>query len=243
MTHTDDSHRSVARRLARLDWPHIERDLDEQGWSRLPQLLSATKCASLIRAYSRKELFRSTIDMERYRFGKGQYRYFAYPLPPLIAALRAATYPRLSTVANRWAARLGRASEFPEQLEPFLAQCHRASQTRPTPLLLRYGAGDYNCLHQDVYGAIGFPLQILVVLSQRGADYDGGEVVLVEQRPRSQAKATVVGLERGDALIFTNRDRPERGRRGFYAVPMRHGASAITRGHRFVLGIIFHDAA
>ena len=232
-----------AQRVTRLDWNRLEGDLNERGWARVPALLDTRECQALIRSYDRDALFRSTIDMERFRFGKGQYRYFAAPLPTLVEDLRQAFYARLRVIANAWAAHLQRSTTFPDTLDAFLRQCHAAGQTRPTPLLLRYRTGDYNCLHQDVYGAIGFPLQVLIVLSQRGRDYDGGEVVLVEQRPRAQSKATAIIPQRGDAVIFTNRERPVRGNRGAHAVQMRHGASPLTRGQRFVLGIIFHDAA
>jgi uncharacterized protein len=233
----------IATRLTRIDWSRVEAELDDLGWSRLPPLLTAHECDRLVRAYDRDELYRSTIDMERYRFGRGQYRYFANPLPPIVAALRRVLYQRLAPLANEWAVRLRRQVIYPASLEGFVKECHAAGQTRPTPLILHYGPGDYNCLHQDIYGAIGFPLQVLVMLSQHGRDYDGGEVVLVEQRPRAQSKATAILPAQGEALIFTNRDRPVHGTRGDYAVQMRHGASLLTRGQRFVLGIIFHDAA
>jgi len=235
--------RRVLRHLDELDWRSIIRSCDLDGWAPLPRLLPAPMCTALIAEYDRTDRYRSTIDMERLRFGRGQYRYFAYPLPPQVDALRHAFYRRLQPLANDWAQRLGRAASYPPTLEHFLAECRTAGQTRPTPLLLRYGPGDYNCLHQDVYGALGFPLQVLIVLSQRGSDYDGGEVILLEQRPRAQSRATVVTLDRGDALLFTNRERPARGGRGDARVQMRHGASVVTRGHRYVLGLIFHDAA
>ena len=233
----------IARRVAGASWRDVESAADEQGWSRLPRLLSARECRDLVAGYERDELYRSTVDMERYRFGSGQYRYFAAPLPAPVQALRRALYARLAPVANRWATRLGQPTRYPTSLDEFLSICATAGQTRPTPLLLRYGARDYNCLHQDLYGAVAFPLQVLIMLSQHGSDYDGGEVILVEQRPRAQSRAFAIALERGTGLVFTNRRRPAAGARGFYAVQMRHGTSPITRGRRFVLGIIFHDAA
>jgi uncharacterized protein len=233
---------TIERRLARADWAKVRAELDEQGWSHLPAVLNAAECRRLVDVYTRESLYRSTVDMERYRFGRGQYRYFAYPLPPLIESLRQSLYVRLQPVANLWTQHWRRDTRYPSTLDAFLAHCHSAGQTRPTPLLLRYGAGDYNCLHQDVYGAIGFPLQALVLLSQHNRDYAGGEVIFVEQRPRAQSKATAIMPERGDAVVFTNRDRPVRGSRGFYSAQMRHGASVVRRGQRFVLGVIFHDA-
>jgi hypothetical protein len=230
--------------VARRDWTAVAADLDRQGWARLPALLGARQCAALRALYPRDALFRSTIDMARHGFGQGQYRYFAAPLPPLVAALRAALYPPLAAVAREWAARLGGDPEdSPPALAGFLARCHAAGQRRPTPLLLRYRAGDWNALHQDVYGPVAFPLQVLVVLSERGRDYEGGEVLLVEQRPRAQSRGTAIALARGEGLVFTNRERPVRGARGDYRVAVRHGVSTLTRGERLTLGIIFHDAA
>ncbi len=234
---------AVGRRVNDLDWERVERECNERGWSRLRDVLPASTCTELIAGYDRHDLYRATIDMERFRFGRGQYRYFSNPLPPVVAALRRAFYARLQALANDWSQRLGRSRIYPPTLEQFLARCHAAGQMRPTPLILRYGPGDYNCLHQDLYGAVGFPLQVLVMLSQRGLDYEGGEVILLEQRPRAQSKATAIALERGDGLVFTNRERPARGARGDLRVQMRHGASTLTRGRRFVLGLIFHDAA
>ncbi len=229
--------------MARIDWARVAGDLERAGWSRLPRLLAPAECRSLVRAYDDEALFRSTVDMERHRFGRGQYRYFAYPLPPVVSALRRGCYARLSPLANEWSARLGRADDYPADLDGFLARCHAAGQRRPTPLLLRYGPGDYNCLHQDLYGELAFPFQVVVPLSRRGQDYEGGEVIFLEQRPRAQSQATAVTVERGEGLVFTNRHRPVRGARGFYAMQMRHGVSEVTRGGRVALGIIFHDAA
>lgn len=229
-------------RLAAADWTAARARLDEAGWARLPGLLSAAECSALAAGFADGERYRSTVTMERFRYGRGQYRYFAYPLPPLVQALRRAAYAHLAPVANAWAERLGRAERFPDELEAFLAVCRRAGQTRPTPLLLRYGAGDFNRLHQDVYGKVGFPLQLLVVLSQAGVDYEGGEVILVESQARTQSRATAVVPGRGEGLIFANRERPVAGKRGYVRAQMRHGASELRRGERYVLGVIFHDA-
>jgi len=216
--------------------------LDAQGWARLPRLLTARECTGLRALYPRDDLFRSTVDMARHGFGRGEYRYFAAPLPPLVSELRAALYGRLAVTAREWARRLGRdPNVYPQTLDGFLRHCHAAGQRRPTPLLLRYLPGDWNALHQDLYGAVAFPLQVLAVLSERDRDYEGGEVVLVEQRPR-QSRATTFELARGEGLIFTNRERPVRGARGDYRVAMRHGVSMLTAGERLTLGLIFHDA-
>jgi hypothetical protein len=233
---------AVAARLERIDWKRAADDLDEQGWSHLPGLLSASDCRALIRHYERDEAFRSTIEMERYRFGRGQYRYFAYPLPPVVDRLRDLCYARLFDVANDWMSRLGKGAVFPRSLADYLRTCHAAGQKRPTPLLLRYGPGDFNCLHQDLYGPLAFPLQIAVALGGQGSDYEGGEMIFHEQRPRAQSRATAVVPERGGGVVFANSERPVRGTRGFYRAQMRHGASTVRSGSRFVLGLIFHDA-
>jgi len=229
-------------RIERTDWTRVRQDLEANGWARIPGLVTAAECRQLIAGYGDDARYRSTIDMERYRFGQGQYRYFAYPLPVTVQTLREHVYPHLQPVARAWNGHLRGQNSYPATLRDFIATCRAADQARPTPLLLRYEAGDYNCLHQDVYGDIAFPLQMLVMLSQRGQDYDGGEVVLVEQRPRAQSRAYALQLERGEALIFTNRTRPVRGTRGWYATQMRHGISPLLRGSRYVLGVIFHDA-
>jgi hypothetical protein len=227
----------------RRDWAAVADDLDAVGWARLPGLLTPRQCASVRATFDRDRLFRSTIDMRRHGYGSGRYRYFAYPLPPLVERLRARLYPPLAGVARAWATRLGTdPRDFPPTLMAFLARCHDAGQARPTPLLLRYGAGDWNALHQDRYGAVAFPLQVLIVLSERDRDYEGGEVVLVEQRPRAQSRATAITVAAGEGIIFTNRERPVRGTRGDHRVAMRHGVSLLTRGERYTLGIIFHDA-
>ncbi|HEY2386135.1 MAG TPA: 2OG-Fe(II) oxygenase [Candidatus Binatia bacterium] len=234
---------NATARVRRYDWEAVRGSLDADGSARLPGLLTARECAALRATYRRDDAFRSTVAMARHNFGRGEYRYFRAPLPPLVAALRAALYQPLAVTARAWAARLRRdPAEFPRTLDGFLARCHAASQRRPTPLLLRYTAGDWNALHQDLYGAIAFPLQVLVVLSERDVDYAGGEVLLVEQRPRAQSRATAFSLARGEGLIFTNRERPVRGTRGDYRVAMRHGVSVLTRGERLTLGLIFHDA-
>ena len=234
---------STTTPIAKRDWAAVAASLDENGWARLPHLLSARECTALRNLFDRDALFRSTVDMARHNFGRGEYRYFKAPLPPLVTRVRTALYPPLAEIARAWARRLGRdPAAFPGTLAEFLARCHAAGQRRPTPLLLRYRAGDWNALHQDTYGAIAFPLQVLVVLSEHGRDYDGGEVLLVEQRPRAQSRATAFTLARGDGLVFTNRERPVKGTRGAYRVTMRHGVSTLTRGERMTLGIIFHDA-
>jgi hypothetical protein len=233
---------TIAERVAAVDWTRVGGELDVQGWSRLGVLLDAAQCRALRGLYDETSQFRATIDMAGHRFGRGEYRYWAYPLPPVVAALRAATYARLVAVANRWTTALGGAAAYPPALSSYLRRCHAAGQTRPTPLLLRYRAGDFNCLHQDLYGALAFPLQVVVPLSQLDRDYDGGELVFCEQRPRQQSRAMVVRAGAGEAIAFTNRERPVRGSRGMFRVRMRHGLSTVTRGERLALGVIFHDA-
>jgi hypothetical protein len=225
------------------DWPAIHAALDRDGCARLPRLLDAEQCAGLRRCYAESERFRSRVIMQRHGFGQGEYQYFAEPLPALVQRLREALYPRLAPLANAWAQRLGEATPYPDTLERFRAQCHAAGQTRPTPLLLRYRAGDYNCLHQDLYGSVYFPLQVIVLLNQPGEDFDGGELVLVEQRPRMQSRPQVLPLRRGDAAVIATDHRPAQGARGWYRLKLRHGVSRIERGERHTLGIIFHDAA
>jgi hypothetical protein len=233
---------SVAGRLAGLDWSAIERSLDDLGHARTPTILTPEECEALIALYGDDRHFRSRVDMARYRFGLGDYKYFATPLPPLVQALRQHAYPPLAAVANRWEAALGSGRRYPADLAGLLAQCARAGQTKPTPLLLHYEAGGYNCLHQDVYGDVAFPLQVTCFLSRRGVDYEGGEFVLVEQRPRAQSRAEVVPTEQGAMVIFATRHRPVAGARGPYRATMRHGVSRVTAGTRYTLGIIFHDA-
>jgi hypothetical protein len=225
------------------DWTRIAAELDEQGWAVLPGLLTTDQCTATAALYDREDGFRSRVVMARHGFGKGEYKYFAYPLPPLVARLRSGLYPRLAPIANGWQERLGQEMRFPESHEEYLTRCHAAGQTRPTPLLLRYGAGDYNCLHQDLYGEQVFPLQVAVLLSAPGVDFTGGELVLTEQRPRQQSRAMVVPLARGDGVAFAVNQRPARGTRGDYRVTLRHGVSKLHAGQRHTLGLIFHDAA
>lgn len=229
--------------LAAIDWIATETALDAEGWTVLPRLLTAEDCVALAAGYDRDAQFRSTITMARHGFGRGEYRYFAYPLPPQVAALRSGLYSQLAPIANRWHARMGIERRFPDAHAEFLAECHTDGQRRPTPLLLRYGLGDYNCLHQDLYGAHVFPLQVAVLLSAPGTDFTGGELVLTEQRPRMQSRVAVVPLMQGDAVVFAVNQRPVQGSRGSYRVTMRHGVSKVTDGQRHTLGIIFHDAA
>ena len=231
-----------AARLARLDWPAIARQLDERGHAVTPPLLTAAECRAVGAMWNDAGRFRSHIDMARHRFGVGEYRYFAEPLPAVVARLRTWAYARLAPTANRWTAALGRDERFPETLAAFTAYCTARGQHRPTPLLLRYAAGGYNCLHQDIYGAVAFPLQLTLLLSRPGRDFDGGEFLLVEQRPRAQSRGQVVALAQGQAVIFPNRYRPEHGTRGAYRVNVRHGVSELRAGERFALGVIFHDA-
>jgi uncharacterized protein len=226
----------------KIDWSRVEAELNEIGCAVAPSLLSAKECAALAGLYDDDARFRSRVVMARHNFGRGEYKYFSYPLPEPVAALRAAAYPPLAAIANRWYETLGLAPRFPAKHPEFLKRCHEAGQTRPTPLLLRYGAADYNCLHQDLYGEQVFPIQATVLLSAPGRDFSGGEFVLTEQRPRMQSRAEVVPLGQGDAVFFAVNQRPMRGARGWYRVTMRHGVSRIREGHRMTLGLIFHDA-
>jgi hypothetical protein len=235
--------RDLPDRVAAVDWAALAADLDAQGWALVPDLLSAGECDGVAALYDGSGGFRSRIVMARHGFGRGEYRYFAYPLPSLVADLRTSLYKQLAPIANRWHERMGLAVRFPADHAAFLERCHAASQTRPTPLLLRYGPGDYNCLHQDLYGEHVFPLQAAILLSEPGEEYEGGEFVLTEQRPRMQSRAMVVPLRKGDALVFAVNSRPVKGTRGSYRVTLRHGVSALRSGHRHTLGIIFHDAA
>jgi hypothetical protein len=229
-------------RLERYDWAAVAGELDGFGAAVLPHLLTPDECAAVAGLYEDEAMFRSRVVMARHGFGKGEYQYFRYPLPPLLAGLRAALYERLAPAANRWAERMGSAERHPATHGEFLAACHAAGQVRPTPLLLRYGPGDYNCLHQDLYGALAFPLQVAVLLSEPGRDFTGGEFVLAEQRPRMQTRAEVVPLGQGDAVVFAVHDRPVAGTRGSYRVKLRHGVSRVRSGRRHTVGIIFHDA-
>lgn len=229
--------------MTKQDWGHVAAELDAQGWAVLPGLLEAEGCETVAALYDREDGFRSKVVMARHGFGRGEYRYFAYPLPATVQSLRTTLYPHLAPIANGWHTRLGIESRFPEDYAEFIVRCHRSGQARPTPLLLRYGPGDYNCLHQDLYGAEVFPLQVAVLLSQPDADFTGGEFVLTEQRPRMQSRAMVAPLARGDGLVFAVNSRPVKGTRGDYQVKMRHGVSRLISGQRHTLGIIFHDAA
>jgi hypothetical protein len=229
-------------RFAEPAWPEIARALDAQGCALIPRLLDRPSCDAVAAWYQADARFRSTVVMARHGFGQGEYRYFADPLPALVAELRARLYPPLAAIANRWAEVLGLADGFPADHAAFLRRCHAAGQTRPTPLLLRYGPGDYNCLHQDLYGEVHFPLQVAILLSEPGRDFEGGEFVLTEQRPRMQSRVEVVPLRQGDAVVFPVRARPVRGGRGIYRVNLRHGVSRIRSGRRLTLGVIFHDA-
>jgi hypothetical protein len=237
-----DAAAAVEGRVGRYDWPAVAEELDGFGAAVLQGLLAPEECAELARLYDDEARFRSHVVMARHGFGSGEYRYFRYPLPPPLAGLRPALYARLAPTANRWNARMGVATRYPEAHGDFLAGCHAAGQVRPTPLLLRYGPGDYNCLHQDLYGELAFPLQVAVLLSEPGRDFTGGELVLTEQRPRMQTRAEVVPLRQGDAVAFAVHHRPVEGRRGAYRVYMRHGVSRVRSGRRHTLGIIFHDA-
>lgn len=234
---------SVPTRAAALDWKAIASDLDSYGCATTGPLLSSEECAELAQGYAADRPFRSRIVMARHGFGRGEYKYFAYPLPQIVAALRDAFYPPLADVANGWHAAMGIADAYPTRHDAYLKRCHRAGQTKPTPLLLQYGPGDFNCLHQDVYGENLFPLQVAFLLSRPGIDFTGGEFVLTEQRPRMQSRAEVVPLRQGEGVIFAVRHRPVHGARGAYRVNMRHGVSRVRSGRRHTLGIIFHDAA
>jgi hypothetical protein len=230
-------------RLNRIDWSALRTTLDAHGHAAIRGLLTPRECVNLAQLYDDEALFRRRIVMERHAYGIGEYKYFAYPLPPLVAELRQRLYHRLAPLANAWAAHLAGKSRYPAELDAFLDHCHLGGQTRPTPLLLRYETGGFNCLHQDLYGAIAFPLQATILLSKPGADFTGGEFLLVEQRPRAQSRGAVVPLAQGDAVIFANAYRPVAGKRGTYRVNLRHGVSTVLAGRRATLGIIFHDAA
>ena len=239
---------TVGDRLASLDWGGVATSLEAQGFAALPALLDPDECASLARLYPQDARFRSRIDMSRFRFGVGEYKYFAAPLPPEVQSLREELYARLAPIANRWSRRLRKSEvrsqkdEYPAAHADFLARCHERDQKRPTPLLLSYTAGGYNCLHQDIYGDVAFPLQAVFALSRAEVDYQGGEFLLVEQRPRAQSRGHALRIEQGAGIVFATRERPVAGTRGNYRVMMRHGVSTVTGGSRMTLGIIFHDA-
>ena len=232
----------IVERLDSLVWTDIEAELDAGGCARIAGLLSPAQCDALVPLYAREEIFRSRVVMARHGYGRGEYRYFAYPLPQTVALLRESFYSRLAPVADRWNEALGVATRFPPRHAQFIRRCHDAGQVRPTPLMLRYGEGDYNCLHQDLYGEHVFPLQVAILLSDPGTDFTGGEFVMTEQRPRMQSRPEVVDLRKGDAVVFAVHTRPVRGTRGTYRVNHRHGVSRLRSGRRYTLGVIFHDA-
>lgn len=239
---TDALPSPLSKRVASRDWPALSGELDKHGAAIVEDLLTADECRELAQSYPKDEQFRSRVVMSRHGFGRGEYKYFAYPLPPLVAGLRAALYPPLAKIANRWNESLGETPRYPDEHDAFVARCHKAGQGRPTPLLLQYGEGDYNCLHQDIYGALVFPLQVAILLSEPGKDFSGGEFVLTEQRPRMQSRAEVPPLRQGDGVVFPVHHRPVQGTRGVYRVNLRHGVSRLRSGRRHTLGIIFHDA-
>jgi uncharacterized protein len=230
-------------RVAKLDWASLAESLDQRGFALTSPLLTPAECRGLAGLYGEGDRFRRRVVMGHHGYGQGEYQYFTYPLPPLVARLREAFYARLAPIANRWREMLGEGGRLPAALDAYLAECHAAGQTRPTPLMLKYGPGDYNRLHQDLYGAHVFPLQLTILLSAPEADFAGGEFVLTEQRPRQQSRVEVVPLQQGEAVIFAVHHRPAQGARGFYRATMRHGVSQLRRGERVTLGIIFHDAA
>ncbi len=231
-----------SRRVADVQWTIVAEALSEEGFSRIGTLLSQTECKELRSLYLEPERFRTRIDMARFRFGKGEYQYFRYPLPETVSYLRDELYAGLAPIANSWMAALGINTEFPQPLDGFLAQCRSRGQTRPTPLLLRYETGDFNCLHQDIYGELVFPFQVIVALSDPVTEYAGGELLLVEQKPRAQSRGHAIRLSQGEAVVISTRFRPIQGSRGFYRATVRHGVSTVTKGERFTLGIVFHDS-
>jgi uncharacterized protein len=233
---------TVADRIADLDWDALTERMDADGFVQTPSVYTAGECRELAATFEEGS-FRSTIDMRRYRFGEGAYKYFDNPLPALIDDARRALYPPLAALANDWARRLGEPGDYPADLDAFLERCHRAGQLRPTPLILRYGAGGHNTLHQDLYGDVAFPLQAVTILDRAGEDFEGGQFVLLEQRPRAQSRAHVLDLHRGSFLLFPTRHRPVQGTRGYYRANMRHGVATVLSGQRTTLGVIFHDAA
>jgi uncharacterized protein len=232
----------IIARVDAVDWTKVHADVDSQGWSVIPKLMSELEADLVAGLYHQEQGFRSHIIMARHGFGRGEYKYFSYPLPPLIQALRTAAYPRLVPIANQWHERMHKDARFPNDHAAFLARCHRAGQVRPTPLLLEYAPEDFNCLHRDLYGEHVFPLQLLVLLDQPGEDFTGGEFVMTEQRPRMQTRAMVLPLNKGDAAIFAVNSRPMKGMRGDYQVKLSHGVSKLRTGKRRTVGVIFHDA-
>lgn len=236
------STRSVAERINGFDWQRVSQNLDEQGSAVIKHVFSADECQAIVGLYPKNDIFRSQVVMGRHGFGRGEYKYFSYPLPDLVAEVRTATYPRLVPTANRWNTAMDIDVQYPEQHADFIERCHQAGQVRPTPLLLQYGAGDFNCLHQDLYGEHVFPLQLAILLSEPDQDFAGGEFVMTEQRPRMQSRAMVVPLRQGDGVVFAVHNRPVQGTRGVYRVNIRHGVSRVRSGQRHTVGIIFHDA-
>lgn len=243
MTRRQQSTPSISARIGALDWSAIGAELDGRGAATTGPLLTPEECGALAALYDEDTPFRSRIVMARHGFGSGEYKYLAYPLPEIIAELRASLYSRLAPVASRWFARMGSDTTFPDDHAAFVARCHAAGQPRPTPLILRYEAGDYNCLHQDLYGPTVFPIQVAFLLSVPDHDFTGGEFVLVEQRPRMQSRPEVIALRQGEGVIFAVNERPVHGTRGDYRVKLRHGVSRVRTGRRHTLGVIFHDAA
>jgi hypothetical protein len=243
MTSTQTTPLSIQQRVDGGHWPAITAELDQHGCALTPQLLSAHETARIAALYDVDQHFRSTIEMARYRFGQGQYRYFRSPFPEPIDALKQALYPHLLPIARDWYQKLGRPAPWPDTLDEWLEMCHRAGQTKPTPILLKYRSGDWNALHRDLYGELVFPLQVVINLSNPGVDHTGGEFLLLEQRPRAQSRGSATVIPRGHGLVFTTRDRPVRSARGWSAAPLRHGVSTIRSGQRFALGLVFHDAA
>lgn len=234
--------RAAEERISRYDWSALASELSNFGCAVIGKLLAPEECAAIATLYPQEEHFRSHIHMARHGFGKGEYRYFKYPLPDLLGGLRTALYPRLAPIANEWNERMNIDTRYPDKHASFLKLCHDAGQTRPTPLLLQYGAGDFNCLHQDLYGDLAFPLQVAILLSEPDKDFTGGEFVITEQRPRMQSRAEVVPLRQGDAVVFAVHNRPVQGTKGTYRVNLRHGVSRVRSGHRHTVGLIFHDA-
>lgn len=232
----------ISERIASLNWPRIESELNERGCAPTGTILRKDECEELVLGYGRDTAFRSRVVMARHGFGRGEYKYYAYPLPEIVAELRGNFYPKLAPIANRWETLLGRNAEYPTDHAAFLERCSEAGQLQPTPLLLKYGEGDYNCLHQDLYGAMVFPLQVAFLLSTPGEDFVGGEFVMTEQRPRMQSRVEVINLQQGEGVVFAVNQRPVHGSRGVYRVAMRHGVSRLRSGRRFTLGVIFHDA-
>ena len=241
--HKHKTDASIVDRIEALDWERIARDLDAQGYATTGPVLRAAECTELIALYPDRNRFRSRVVMERLRYGVGEYKYFARPMPPLIEDLRIAMYRELAATANRWAERMRSRESYPASLDEFLKVCAAHGQTKPTPLILRYEQGGYNCLHQDLYGEVAFPLQFTCALSRRGRDFEGGELLLIEQRPRAQSRGEAIALDAGEGIIFANRYRPTAGTRGYHRVNLRHGVSTIKSGVRYAIGVIFHDAA